>query len=190
MNSVLILLVAVGLSCVMVAHASPTIGLLAGFGALRASRYQPKRRFHGPGYGRYHGHGYKAPHRRYRPRFGRSVEALSDEEESLILSTVAHLDPEGCIPKTLCLLEAKDESDRSQDETRLLEIFANKTQGLTSYSATLVLATQLGANTQDSAACKKLFPKCSLDEEELIEVLNLAWGCDCDSDQSQDSRLL
>ncbi|XP_063610402.1 uncharacterized protein LOC134784296 [Penaeus indicus] len=189
MNSVLILLVVVGLSCVMVAHASPTIGLMTGFGALSASRYQPKRRYHGPGYGRYHGHGYKAPRRRYRPRFGRSAEALSDEE-SLILSTVAHLDPEGCIPKTLCLLEAKDESDRSQDETQLLEIFANKnkTQDHTSYSATLVLATQIGANTRDSAACKKLFAKCSLDEEELTEVLHLAWGCDCD--QRQDSRLL
>ncbi|XP_047472179.1 uncharacterized protein LOC125027260 [Penaeus chinensis] len=88
MNCVLLLLVAVGLSCVMVAHASPTIGLLAGFGSLRASQYQSMRRFHGPGYGRYHGHGYKAPRRRYRPRFGRSAEALSDEEESLILSTV------------------------------------------------------------------------------------------------------
>ncbi|XP_069974657.1 uncharacterized protein [Penaeus vannamei] len=180
MNCILILLAVVGLSCVLVAHASPTIGLMTGFGALRASRYQPKRRYHGPGYGRYHGHGYKAPRRKYRLRYGRSVEALSDEEESLILSTVAHLDPEGCIPKTLCFLEAKDESDRSKGENQLLEIFANKTRSLTSYSATLVLATQIGTNTRDSAACKKLFAKCSLDEEELAGVLHLAWACDCD----------
>ncbi|XP_063610396.1 uncharacterized protein LOC134784289 [Penaeus indicus] len=68
MNCLLLLLVAVGLSCVMVAHASPTIGLLAGFGSLRPSQYQSKRRFHGPGYGRYHGHGYRAPRRKHRPR--------------------------------------------------------------------------------------------------------------------------
>ncbi|XP_063610397.1 uncharacterized protein LOC134784290 [Penaeus indicus] len=70
MNCLLLLLVAVGLSCVMVAHASPTIGLLAGYGSLRPFQYQPKRHFHGPGYGRYHGHGYRAPPRRYRPHFG------------------------------------------------------------------------------------------------------------------------
>ncbi|XP_042887600.1 uncharacterized protein LOC122263288 [Penaeus japonicus] len=187
MNNVLILLAAVGLSCVLVAHGSPTIGLLTGFGALRASSIQSKRRFHGPGYGRYHGHGYKAPRRRYRPRYGRSVQTDTDADENLLLSIVEHLDPEGCIPKTLCLLEAKDESDRSPDEAQLLEVFANNTRGLTSPNAAFVHAAQVGAETRDSSACDRLFAKCSLDEDQLSEVLRLSWSCDCDSEERQDA---
>ncbi|XP_037800178.1 uncharacterized protein LOC119595103 [Penaeus monodon] len=177
MNSALILLVAVGLSCLMAAQAASSFGVLAGLGALTSA--VSKRRYHGASHGRGHGHGYRAPKRKYRLRFRRSVEAAADEDDDLILSAVGQLDPNTCVPKMFCLLQAKDESDRTLKENMLVEMLTDNAMKPNSYNAAFVYARDVATKTKDS--CKKAFPKCSLGEEELSELLDLAWGCDCSS---------
>ncbi|XP_037800108.1 uncharacterized protein LOC119595048 [Penaeus monodon] len=179
MNSALILLVAVGLSCLMAAQAASSFGVLAGLGALTSA--VSKRRYHGASHGRGHGHGYRAPKRKYRLRYGRSVAAAADEDDDLILSAVGQLDPNTCVPKMFCLLQAKDESDRTLKENMLVEVLTDNTMKPNSYNTAFVYARDVATKTKDSSACKKAFPKCSLGEEELNELLDLAWSCDCGS---------
>lgn len=171
MNSALILLVVVGLSCLVAAQAASPFGVLAGLGALTSAA---KRSYRGPGHGHSHGHGYIAPKRKFRPRFGRSVAALDEGDSDLILSAVGQMDPNACIPKILCVLQAKDESNRTMKENMLLEI-------LTSYNAAFVHAQDVTSATGDSFACKRIFSKCPFDDGELSELLDLAWSCDCNS---------
>ncbi|XP_037800098.1 uncharacterized protein LOC119595039 [Penaeus monodon] len=179
MNSALILLVAVGLSCLMAAQAASSFGVLAGLGALTSA--VSKRRYHGASHGRGHGHGYRAPKRKYRLRFRRSVAAAAEEDDDLILSAVGQLDPNTCIPKLFCLLQAKDESDRTLKENKIVEMLTDNTMKPNSYNTAFVYARDVVTKTKDSSACKKAFPTCSLGEEELSEMLDLAWGCDCGS---------
>ncbi|XP_042887598.1 uncharacterized protein LOC122263286 [Penaeus japonicus] len=112
-------------------------------------------------------------------RIGRSVDSAAQlrDGEDLLLSAVTQLDSDGCIPRLLCLLETKEPSTHTQEETLLLEIFANNTEAVTAHNAAFVYATDLGAKTRDSAACKKLFPRCPLNEGELNALLQQAWGC-------------
>jgi len=178
MNSALILLVAVGLSCLMAVQAT-SFGVLAGLGALTSGI--SKRRYHGASHGRGHGHGYRAPKRKYRLRYRRSVAAADEEDGDLILSAVGQLDADTCIPKMFCVLQAKDESDRTLKENMLVEILSDNTMNPNSYNAAFVYARVVATKEKDSSVCKKVFPKCSLGEEELSELLDLAWGCDCSS---------
>ncbi|XP_037800079.1 uncharacterized protein LOC119595018 [Penaeus monodon] len=178
MNSALILLVAVGLSCLMAAQAASSFGVLAGLGALTSA---VKRRYHGAGHGHGHGHGYKIPKRNPRPRFGRSVAAATEEDDDLIISAVGQLDPNACIPKMLCVLQAKDESDRTPRENMLVEILTSSTESPSSYNAAFAHAQDVATNTGDSFACKKFFYKCPFDDEELSELLDIAWSCNCNS---------
>ncbi|XP_042894334.1 uncharacterized protein LOC122268129 [Penaeus japonicus] len=181
MNTALILLVAVVLSCLMAAQAASPFGVLAGIGALTSAA--KKRRYHGAGHGRAHGHGYRAPPRKSRPRFRRSVVAAAalEEDDDLILSAVGQMDPSGCIPKILCLLQAKDESDRTLKENLLLDIFTSNTVNPTPSNAAFVYAKDVATKTRDSSVCRKVFPECPFDEEELREIVDLAWSCDCNS---------
>ncbi|XP_037793522.1 uncharacterized protein LOC119588992 [Penaeus monodon] len=110
-------------------------------------------------------------------RVGRSVDTTLQEGEDLLLSAATQLDSDGCIPRLLCLLETKETSLRSEEESLLLEIFANNTEAVNSHNAAFVHATDLGAKTRDPAACKKLFPRCPLSEEQLSSLLQQAWGC-------------
>ncbi|XP_037800157.1 uncharacterized protein LOC119595082 [Penaeus monodon] len=179
MNNALVLLLAVGLSCLMAAQAASSFGVLAGLGALTSAI--SKRRYHGASHGRGHGHGYRAPKRKYRLRYGRSVVAAAEEDDDLILSAVGQLDPNTCVPKMFCLLQAKDESDRTLKENMLVEVLTDNAMKPNSYNAAFVYARDVASKTKDSSACKKAFPKCSLGEEELNELLDLAWACDCSS---------
>ncbi|XP_069974507.1 uncharacterized protein [Penaeus vannamei] len=176
MNSALILLVAVGLSCLMAVQAT-SFGVIAGLGALTSAA--SKRRYHGASHGRGHGHGYRAPKRKYRLRNGRSVAAADEEDDDLILSAIGQLDADTCIPKMFCVLQAKDESDRTLKENMFVDILTDNTMGPSSLFA---YARVVATKEKDSSVCKKVFPKCSLGEEELSELLDLAWGCDCSSE--------
>ncbi|XP_042894336.1 uncharacterized protein LOC122268131 [Penaeus japonicus] len=178
MNNVLLLLVAVGLSCLMAAQAVSPSGVLAGLGALTSA--VSRRRYHGASHGRGHGHGYRAPSRRWRLRYGRSVEAAA-EEDDLILSTVAQLDPNSCIPRMLCVLQAKEESNRSPKENLFVEIFASNTMNPSPHNAAFVYAKDVAIKTRDASACKKLFPECPFPDVEMSQLLELAWSCDCNS---------
>ncbi|ROT83036.1 hypothetical protein C7M84_023793 [Penaeus vannamei] len=140
MNSALVLLVAVGLSCLVAAQAASPFGVLAGLGALTSA----------------------------------AKRTLDEGDSDLILSAVGQMDPNACIPKILCVLQAKDESNRTMKENMLLEI-------LTSYNAAFVHAQDVTSATGDSFACKRIFSKCPFDDGELSELLDLAWSCDCNS---------
>nr|XP_027209996.1 uncharacterized protein LOC113803415 [Penaeus vannamei] len=147
MNSALILLVAVGLSCLMAVQAT-SFGVLAGLGALTSAI--SKRRYHGASHGRGHGHGYRAPKRKYRLRYRRSVAAADEEDDDLILSAVGQLDADTCIPKMFCVLQAKDESDRTQKENMLVEILSDNTMNPNS--------TTLPSSTLESSPLRRKTP--------------------------------
>ncbi|XP_042890110.1 uncharacterized protein LOC122265027 [Penaeus japonicus] len=113
-------------------------------------------------------------------RFRRSTETEAEEDENLLLSTVGQLDPNGCILKLLCLLQTKDQSTLTLEEDLLLGMFANGTETLTSssfYSAAFVYATEIGTRTRDPSVCKKFFPRCPLQDDQLAGLLQWAWGC-------------
>ncbi|XP_042227180.1 uncharacterized protein LOC121869692 [Homarus americanus] len=128
---------------------------------------------------RYGRHGHSYGHRKHY-RHGRAIQSAADEGENLLLSTVGQLDPNGCVLKLLCVLEAKEEAYRTLEEAILVDMFANSTETLTSYNAAFVYATDVGGKTQDAAACHHHFPKCPLTDDQLSGLLQQAWGCGLD----------
>ncbi|XP_042208214.1 uncharacterized protein LOC121856627 [Homarus americanus] len=111
----------------------------------------------------------KSSSRRIRP--GRAIQSAADEGQNLLLSTVGQLDPNGCVLKLLCILEAKEEAYRTLEEAKTL----------TSYNAAFVYATDVGGKTRDAAACRHHhFPKCPLTDDQLSGLLQQAWGCGLD----------
>ncbi|XP_042887602.1 uncharacterized protein LOC122263290 [Penaeus japonicus] len=150
---------------------------LVGHAVGRHSRYN-RRHYHARP--RYHGGHSGGRHYRY----GRSVDPDTDDDAEegtdLLLSTVGQLDPDGCILKLLCLLQTRSESSLTPEEEALLQIFSNNSETMSSYNAAFVYATDVGARTRDPAACERLFPKCSLREDQLTRLLQSVWGCASD----------
>nr|XP_045622283.1 uncharacterized protein LOC123772906 [Procambarus clarkii]XP_045622284.1 uncharacterized protein LOC123772906 [Procambarus clarkii] len=108
-------------------------------------------------------------------RFGRSLEGARDAGEEL-LSAVGKLDTEGCILKLLCYLQIKEKSLLSQEESVLIDLFANITE--THYNVAFIRAADIGAKAQDIHECDKHFYMCPLIPEQLSSLLQQAWGCD------------
>ncbi|KAK4327396.1 hypothetical protein Pmani_002062 [Petrolisthes manimaculis] len=116
----------------------------------------------------------------------RSVDNLEDNEkinqqQNLFLSTVTHLDPNGCILKFLCNLETKPMETLTQEEAMLAHIFTqNDTNkdSLTPYSAAFVYAAEMGYQSKDAASCNKLFNQCTLDDQQLRSLFGRSWSCD------------
>ncbi|KAK4319162.1 hypothetical protein Pmani_009881 [Petrolisthes manimaculis] len=98
-------------------------------------------------------------------------------DENLLLTTVTQLDPNGCILKLLCSLQAKPEEARTTEEANLVRMFSDNQDSLTSANAAFVYAAGVGRETQDVASCDKLFSKCLMEEEQLSRVLQQSWSC-------------
>ncbi|XP_069974648.1 uncharacterized protein [Penaeus vannamei] len=143
-------------------------------------RHQRYNRRHYHGRSRYLG-GYSG-RRHY--RYGRSVdpdtEQDADEGKNMLLSTVGHLDPDGCILKMLCNLQTRSHSSLTPEEDLIVDMFSNNTETMSSYNAAFVYATDVGTKTRDPSVCNKLFPKCSLSEQQLSGLLRRVWGCASD----------
>ncbi|XP_042887601.1 uncharacterized protein LOC122263289 [Penaeus japonicus] len=150
---------------------------LVGYAVGRHSRYN-RRHYHArPRY-----HGGHSGGRLY--RYGRSVDPDTDDDAeegtNLLLSTVGQLDPDGCILKLLCLLQTRSESSLTPEEEGLVQMFSNNSETMSSYNAAFVYATDVGTRTRDPAVCERLFPKCSLREDQLSRLLQSVWGCASD----------
>ncbi|KAK4327399.1 hypothetical protein Pmani_002065 [Petrolisthes manimaculis] len=98
-------------------------------------------------------------------------------DENLLLTTVTQLDPNGCILKLLCSLQAKPEEARTTEEGNLVRMFSDNQDSLTSANAAFVYAAGVGREAQDVVSCDKLFSKCLMEEEQLSRVLQQSWSC-------------
>jgi len=164
---------------------------LVGYSAGRHNRYYRRHGYYGGrSYGNYHGHygnGYGYKNHGY--RYGRSVEnSPAEEGEDLLLSAVGQLDPNGCVLKLLCQIQIKDESKRTLEEAILVDMFANNTESLSAYNEAFVYATDIGIKSRDISACKKYFPNCPLNENQLDSLLNQAWGCGFNFGQEEEQQ--
>lgn len=136
--------------------------------SLRRYSYYPTCRY---GASRQYSYPYAA-----RRRVGRSVEAVpTGEGERLLMFAAGRLDANGCILKLLCLLQAKKQSQRSPDERLLVSIFSS--ESLSSFGSAFARALDVGRTAQDSSECTRTFPKCPLEEADLTDLLQQAWGC-------------
>nr|XP_027208525.1 uncharacterized protein LOC113802194 [Penaeus vannamei] len=139
----------------------------------RHRRYN-RRHYHGRS--RYLG-GYSG-RRHY--RYGRSVdpdtEQDADEGKNMLLSTVGHLDPDGCILKMLCNLQTRSPSSLTPEEDLIVDMFSNNTETMSTYNAAFVYATDVGTKTRDPSVCKKLpqmFPQRTAAERPPSESVGL-----------------
>ncbi|ROT84448.1 hypothetical protein C7M84_022365 [Penaeus vannamei] len=147
---------------------------LVGYAVERHRRYN-RQLYHGRS--RYH-RGYNG-RRHY--RYGRSVdpdtEQDADEGKNMLLSIVGQLDPDGCILKMLCNSRRGVPPASAQRRTSSSTCSPNNTETMSSYNAAFVYAADVGTKTRDPSVCNKLFPKCSLSEQQLSGLLRRVWGC-------------
>ncbi|XP_063888650.1 uncharacterized protein LOC135115656 [Scylla paramamosain] len=154
-------------------------GLLLGHGCKHPipwpqvlDRYQGDRRPPG-GFGHYH---YKSLG--FLHLVGkRSVDQQQQQEAPEILSMVAQLDPQGCLLKLLCHLEAKEAEALSRHEVILAGLFRDASDAATPSSAAFTYAVGIGNKSRDAAVCDKVFSKCPLKYSQLSAVLEESWAC-------------
>lgn len=106
--------------------------------------------------------------------FGESVD------KNLLLTTVTHLDPKGCILKLLCKLETKSLDALTPEEAMVAHMF-NTSESLTPSNAAFVYAAEMGSHSKDAASCDQAFSECTLDEQELRGLFQRSWSCDMQS---------
>ncbi|XP_042230813.1 uncharacterized protein LOC121872212 isoform X1 [Homarus americanus] len=109
----------------------------------------------------------------------RSVNLVSsDDEKNILLSVMTQLDPDGCILKLLCSLEASStEGVHTPKERALVNTFTNQNETLTPYNAAYIYAVNIGQHAHDAALCDKKFNKCSISVAELRDLLE--WSSNC-----------
>lgn len=125
---------------------------------------------------------------RYRPhynhhRWGRAVESDPRQVEDALLTSVAQLDPDGCLLKLLCLARATPAAARTPYQASLVDLFASITQAPTPAGIPFMQALQTGsAAGKAKAACHATHANCPISEAILNEMLVQAWGA---ADQQQ-----
>ncbi|KAK8383592.1 hypothetical protein O3P69_015809 [Scylla paramamosain] len=107
----------------------------------------------------------------------RSVDQQQQQEAPEILSMVAQLDPQGCLLKLLCHLEAKEAEALSRHEVILAGLFRDASDAATPSSAAFTYAVGIGNKSRDAAVCDKVFSKCPLKYSQLSAVLEESWAC-------------
>ncbi|KAK8383464.1 hypothetical protein O3P69_015736 [Scylla paramamosain] len=111
--------------------------------------------------------------------FKRSVDQQQQQQQEApeMLTMVAQLDPQGCLLKLLCHLEAKEAEALSRHEVILAGLFRDASDAATPSSAAFTYAVGIGNKSRDAAVCDKVFSKCPLKYSQLSAVLEESWAC-------------
>ncbi|XP_064122643.1 uncharacterized protein LOC135226879 [Macrobrachium nipponense] len=103
------------------------------------------------------------------PRGGRSV--ATDVVADVVFSAIGLMDSSDCVLKLICQLEMKEESERTEEENMIVDMFSRSTVSLSSRADSAAEAADAGNRTRGVSVCDRYFSECSLSEDQLRNLL-------------------